>query len=403
MNQTLQPTYQPIDYTPEHVYALDQQPPGARRIESFRLEREYLNGLPIPVTVIDRTNLKLTFPPEHLLGVSHFIIRVRLLIRKDIPIDIHGLKAQNDPGLSCFAELVEKGQSFNRFHHVLYGLDYHISQQDLEKNGGSVYLRNLDTVLSVLDRIYAPHHPLSHAGLHTQQLIEHPQVNETSSFGYGIKIVDKHQRFGPRWINLNNRVFKIPVSTDPHCDDGVYLTSSGLVDGDHRYPQPTTQRFRFEQADEALRLYKSAESAHTHGDVFAEKEQRLKEAVMAQKEQEQRLKEREQVIKEAMLERQREAEERKHELEKQRHRLEQERLDEEARRKREEARYQERVSRLKEELADLEHRRKREYIKDRERFERAEHRRKESSEWTKLLPIIATGILSLAAVLFKMK
>jgi hypothetical protein len=383
MAEILQPYNQAIDYTPEQVYARDSQHPSPWQTSAFKLEQEFINGFSYPVTIVRRDNFKLTLPPEPHQKTTQFIIQVRLSIRNDVPLDTHALREQGDPGSLCLADAIEKGQVFLRANHRLYAIEYNIGRETLEQQGGCVYVRNLDIVASIRDRLYTPNHPLSQQGIHTQRLIEHPMANHTDTFGYGLKIVDKQRQYGERWVNINNAVYRVPVSVDPRMEDGVYLTTSGQQSGISAFSKPVTERFRFDQADAALRLYRSAELAQTHGDLLAEKEHTLKEQLLEHKRQEQ-------LAKQQLLERQREVDERKHRYEQQRHREEVERKQTEAR-----------IAQLKDELAELDLKRNEALLNQRARYEQISYQRKETNEWIKFLPLIVTGVFSLVAAFLK--
>lgn len=392
MTEILQPTTQAIDYVPVEAYALEDRLQSPWHRSAYKLEKEYINGLSYPVTVVSRDNFKLTLPPEHFFGVVDFVIHLRLMIRNDIPLDPSALRIQGDAGSICLADMIEKGEVYQQRTHRLFAIEYRLKRDELEKQGGCVYLRNLDMVVSIRDRLYTPDHPLSAQGVHTQRLIETPDANQTDAFGYGLKIVDKHHRYGPRWVNINNAIYRIPVSMDQFMEDGVYLTTSGQSEGSVLYSKPITKRLRFDQADAALRLYQSAELAQTHGDLLTEKENEVKQLTMAHKEREQR-------AKETMLEKQREADERKHRLEREKHEFEQIRFREEIERKETEGR----INRLKDELAELDLKRNEALLQQKAQYDSVTFQRKETSEWVKFLPIVATGIFSIMAAFFKLR
>lgn len=354
----------------------------------FNIEQEYFNGLSKPVTVVDRNGMQVTIPPGFNPAHRDFVIRLKVTFGRDVKVNIDRLLSGTSVSAKALAETIQEGSVQFRHGERRHSMDYHITLEDIESRGGSIYLSNLDRVVSTLHGHLIPLHPHSEAAIRNRLVEEDPTVNEVDSFGYSLRIVDSQGLYGDRYVNINNQVYKVPISRSAAMPDGVYLTSSGPVTGDYNLVKPISKRYGFEEADVELRLYRTAEEARTLGDVLSEKEKELKQLAVEIKEREQRLKE--------------EKLSREHEFELLKQRLDQERAEEDAQRKREETRLQQRQLRLKEEISELEHRRNMENLRQKDYYENRSLERKDSSEVVKFLPSLVMGAVALFAVFSKL-
>lgn len=350
----------------------------------FEVHHQYINGLSEPITVVDRSGVRVTIPPSTPRFGRDFIVRVSITYTKEVNVNIDRVSHGRSPASQVLMEVLSGGIVNHRGNTLTHRLDYHVEASDIERNGGNIYLTNLDVVLSNWNPArpdLIPDHPCSNAGVRNAMIENDPAINNVGAFGYGIRIVDPVGRYGDRYININNRVYRVPVIRDSSIQDGVYVTSSGTTEYSGGYARPESKRYDFEEADEALGLYGSVEAAKTLGDVNAQRERELEEFKLNVKRENEQLK----------AEKQR----RDAEYEEFRRNLEKDRQDEEARVQREERRLKERETRLKEEMAELEHRRTLRTIERKDTYEERSHNRKDTSEMVKFLPAVFTGLLAL--------
>ena len=354
---------------------------------NFTVDCQYINGFSRPVTLIDRNGMKVEIPPNHNHLIGDFIVRLTVTLGREVNVNIEQLLNSACSATRTLGDVIQKGAPTFRNGERRHQMDFRVKLQDMESRGGSLYLTNLDIVVSLLQSHMVPHHPRSEAGIRNNLVEQEDSVNDVESFGYSLRIVDSGGFFGERFVNINRQVYRVPVVRGSRLQDGVYLTSSGPVEGDYALRQPVSKRYNFEEADEALGLYRTVEEARTLGDEYAAKEKELKEMTLFVKKEEQRLKEERQ-------RREAEFEERKRELER-------ERFEEDNRRKEADYHFQQRQARLKEEIAELEHKRNIEMIRRKDGYEERALQRKESSEVVKYLPAIFTGLLALFVAIKK--
>lgn len=351
---------------------------------SYEITRRFINGTQRPITVIERNNLQVTFPPQMLGTFQGFIIRVVISLTREVNVNTSRLSNGTSAADKVIAEVFRNGYTRRVGGRTQFQYDYHVSPEDIESNGGSLYLTDLDVVVSNLnpDRPdLFPNHPYSEASIHSTMLEEDSGVNTVGSFGYSLRIIDSNHIFGERYININKQVFRIPVIDDSTLKDGVYLTSSGPATGRRGYVPPTTKRYTFEEADESLGLYQTMEEARTLGDVFSEKEREFQEYKLQNKRDEEELRKQKT---------QREAE-----FDRQKHELERQKAQDQAEVDRGKRQLEERERALKEEMSRWEHERQMESIRRKDWAEERSTQRKDSSEMVKYLPAIFTGVLAL--------
>lgn len=353
----------------------------------YNVNFEYISGLSKPLTVIDRNGMRIELPPTIQASDTGLTVRVRISMGREVKVNVDALLNSSSPATNMLGQVIVEGYAKERFGQYHYELDYLIGLDAIEKNGGSLYLQNLDIVVSVMQDHLIPHHPNSEVGVRNRLVEEDETINNPASFGYSLRIVDSMGIFGDRYVNVHGQVYKVPCVRQSSLPDGVYLTSSGPVETESTFNKPVSKRFSFQEADAHLKLYDSIQAAKTHGDEIGQREKELRELTVNLKEKEQRLKD--------------ERIEREHEFDKLKVQMDREKAEEEANRKQEESRVQQRVAKLKEEIAELEHKRSVEMLQRKDVYETRSMERKDSQEIVKFLPTLISGALAAFMVFSK--
>lgn len=357
--------------------------------QSFCISYDYINGTAIPITVIDRRGLVVEIPPVYDPRQPHFIIRLTIARARNVKINLDNLLNSTVGSVKILGQVIRDGEVEYRHGVIKNSLEYHLTTNEIERLGGNLYLNEMDIVVSSMHEHLRAPHPYSEKAIRNDLISGDPNINEIESFGFSLRIVDSLKIFGNRFININNKIYKVPVNTTANMPDGVYLSSSGTVDSDHSLIKPIAKRYDFEEADEALGLYKTIEEAKTLGDIFAQREQEIKETAF-------HIKEMEMNMKKAKLERD-------DYFDNKRMLLEEQRQEDDLHRKREEAIMARKLLRAKEELAEMEHRRNVIMLETKDRYEHRSMERKDSGEIIKFLPVVVTGILALFVAFSKFK
>src|SRR5690606_34698495 len=90
-------------------------------------------------------------------------------------------------------------------------------------------------------------HPYSNWESRVKLIEEDQHVNAKDAFGYNIRIVDNSGAYGDRYVNINNQVYRVPVSRNASLKDGVYLTTSRPVGGDYAFCKPVSNHYSFNE------------------------------------------------------------------------------------------------------------------------------------------------------------
>lgn len=371
----------PIPFEVANVQEGSGQQDTGRGTGYVNVEYTYQNGFSKAVTVVDRSGMRIEIPPSTDPRVSDFVIKVRITVGREVNLNIDNLLNSSSPASKAMARVIQQGGVSYRHGQTSYELDFFVALSDVEDNGGGIYLEDLDRVVSTLNGPHIPLHPHSEVAVRNRLVEEDDTINRVASFGLSLRIVDSRGAFGDRYVNIHGQVYKVPSVRESTLPDGVYLTSSGPVEGEVRYTKPVSKRYSFEEADQELKLYRTVEAARTYGDEIAQRERELKEWGVSLKEKEQKLRD--------------EKIQRDYEFEKLKQQLDREQAEEESIRKQQEARAQQRMAQLKEEIAELEHKRNVEMLQRKDVYETRSMERKESQEMVKFLPAVVTGALAL--------
>jgi hypothetical protein len=264
---------------------------------------------------------------------------------------------------------LENCEKRGRFNRKCFTLKYSVTAEQVEKNSGIIYIADLDLVLSTSDDERRAIHPYS-PGSSRYKLIEaEVNVNARDRFGYSIYLISNDGAVGDKYINLGGKAYRVPSIKNKSLRDGVYVCSSGSIEALSNDPVPIEEHYAFDSAVDTLRLYDTPESALKLGDQLAAREQELKEINMHLKE----------VEHDHKLERLNY----EHDLAVKKQELDESKME------------------LDRQYAQEEHDRRIRAMRDKEYHESRSNARKDSSEIIKIIPIVLTGVIAIAAAIAK--
>jgi len=344
--------------------------PQDRRIGHSPIEfrTTYYNYLPTAATVVWRSGLKCTLAPEPSFETNHLVIRNEITIQHAVKLDIQRvLSAVADDAsqeMRALRDAFKISIRHNHFSSVTLILDYHLSLEQLRDYGGSVYYHELDIVVSLMSSDKSPPHPYSAAG---RDLCLVESAPSKIGFNYGIEIIDNAGKYGDRYLNIGNKVYRAPAEKDSTKRDGVYIVANEPVIGEVDMSEREVQYYPFEMAEEQVGLYRTPEEALNLGDLS-------------------------QARKEELVQLEHELQIGKAELNKERQEHEAAMLDKQ-RALREAEVERDRQARVIEEMrADHEHRLKLERERVKDYYDDKSYERKDKSETLKFIPAIVVGI-----------
>lgn len=375
---------------PSHFGVSTRTPEGSLNQRTMHSPVEFrvafANNLGVPITVAARNGLKFVVAPEPSTFHKTFVIRVYITIKpaayESVMQSLSAALAGKSKELETLSEAVTCSFNGNSWNGGQVVLDYEITYEQLSKLGGSVYYHDVDYVVSLEPVTSAVNHPHSEKGRHHQATCESSLASKEFSehsqgevgFGYAIIMIDNHGVHGPRYINISNQVYKITPKRDLSKRDGIFIVSNHSMSSKGGNGSFESRWYDFENAEEALGLYRTLDEAMYGGDKTLAAKDNL---VKAQAEVERLKAERQRLDEANAIDKARyEAEMRERDV-----KLEQER--EAIARERAEREHQEAVRR--QELKD--HYEERSYV------------RKDTSEGLKFLPTLMVGLATLFGVL----
>lgn len=247
-----------------------------RRVDYSPIEFKfsYINNLPVPITVKQKSGLTFVLPALPVLTSNRFIVRMEIVIlesvRPSVARFISTVNQESSPELQAMREAYE-AQLNNYGRGAKLVLDYPISLEQLKQYGGTVYHSDLDILISLLDQDEVAPHPYSEEGQRAQMVIGIPGVTDSDDFCYTIHMVDNTGKRATRFLNVGNNVYKVTAKKDITKRNGIYVVSNRFVDGDQSTKDFITKYYGYDVDEESLGLYRSYDEALHFGDLASGK------------------------------------------------------------------------------------------------------------------------------------
>lgn len=240
----------------------------------YRKEITYVNKTDYDITVVERSGVSIKIKAQSKCKDGSFIVRTKISISAfHIDEFIRGLgefRKSENPELIAIADFVIAHRAGVTGCVNVY-LEYEVDQKELlTSDKGTVYLIPCDVLVSLGADSVTLHHPFSSVALRNKDLVVSTGDNAYASEHFSfvkIEIIDNTERMGPRYISLLNKVEKIIPTKDFTRKDGVYLYRR------EKKLQPRLMWYicksilTFEEAKEKLGLMETYEEAESAGDV----------------------------------------------------------------------------------------------------------------------------------------
>lgn len=251
----------------------------------------YLNNLPMDVVIGYRSGLKFKLPAQRNMFSNLLIIRVEVIIRDRNKTEIQSVLSALDNEITPELKAFRDAYSLQIQHNNAYGtitliVDYTVDIIKLKRLGGTVYFQELDIVVSINDIMSCQPHPESKEG-RDLQLLNAEDVS--GDFIYKITLVDNLNKYGPRYISICNKIYRINTCQDSGKRDGIYITTNKAVGVDTIENDDDKAVNYFPIDSEELEIFKSYEEALTLGDSLTNRKQKLVEMELLTLEQKREL------------------------------------------------------------------------------------------------------------------
>jgi hypothetical protein len=350
----------------------------------------YINSTNQAITVVQRSGLRVSIPPKPSMRSSGFIVRTEWSISPEVKENVRAVLNGVDDGSSAELKLLKQALLKSDTDHGFYApakliLDHPISVEQLKQNGRSVYHHEADVVLSLLSVDTAPLHPYSEAGRNAKMMVDAPVKVGGASFGYCVEIVDNTGRFGDRFVNVADQVYRVRPIRDITRRDGIYIGSSETDTGIFVPGEYKVRCIPLDSPDhEANGIFSSHEGAKHLGDLSGARKRELADIEHAT----------------AQLRRENDQLKQAHAIEI--GRLEHDLKVAEALQKEAEFQRNRRQAELEEERKRIEHILTLDRIRTKDRYDEKSMDRKDRSEALKMLPTIIVGIGAAIPIIMKL-
>lgn len=148
---------------------------------------------------------------------------------------------------------------------------YFISLDELNSKGGTVYLEEIDKLVSLAEDDKIPDHPFTYTSV-DEHITEALREYGEATAGLILYVVDNSEEFGKRYINLNGNIMIVPPRIDPGRRNGVYLKLNGHI-GDKRRG---VEFYEFNTLDDKcpIKFFATIAEAENYGSEIEEKKRR---------------------------------------------------------------------------------------------------------------------------------
>lgn len=358
-------------------------------IQAYR-RVSYINSTNQAITVVQRSGLRVSIPPKPTMRSRDFIIRTEWSVSPEVKENVRAVLNGVDDSSSAELKLLKQALLDSDQKHGFFApakliLDHPISVEQIKQNGRSVYHHETDCVLSLLSVDAAPLHPYSEAGRNAKMMVETPVKVGGASFGYCVEIVDNTGRFGDRFVNVADQIYRVRPIRDITRRDGIYIGTSEPDTGIFVAGEYKVRCIPLDSPDHEVNgIFRTHEDAKHLGDLSGARKRELVD------------------IEHATAHLRREADQLK-----QKHALEIGELEHklkiaEAGQKEAEFQRNRRESELEEERKRAEHILALERLRVKDRYDEKSMNRKDRSEALKMLPTIIVGIGAAIPIIMKL-
>lgn len=234
----------------------------------------FYNGLAVPVTISLRSGVKYIIPPIPGVRSSRFIVVADFCHSRNVNFDTTDLLDANGELSTPEHKAIDSAIQASTLGPFLMGqkppnsaVKYALSKRDLDKNGGQLYLSNVDVLVSIYSLDRTSSHPATLKAQCNDFLNDDPLLSNLKGFSFTVQIVDRRNVFGERFVNVCGKIFRIPVSQDPDKTEGVFIRHNGeSAGGDVTFDIPDAIYYSFDEANKIPWLYETHREAMVLGD-----------------------------------------------------------------------------------------------------------------------------------------
>ena len=270
-----------IQFDQSRMHPNDEQKPAYTRTVSL------YNFLPADeggnVGIVGREGVKFNLPPRtSMKGLACLVVRLDIIADKAVTDSIiDSMSNARDVENSLVMQVARKDWATRTAQETFYHsnrrtrIEYYVTLDLLRQYGGTIYLKDVDLVVSLNGKDSIISHPYCRSGdMHwgadsiltpVEEDADCGQLRNNNNFIAAVKIIDNAGAIGPRWIRINDEVHVIRPMIDPEHQDGFYVTRSSPVISEIATSQMLSHLYSADDQVEGIRLYRSYLEAKNDG------------------------------------------------------------------------------------------------------------------------------------------
>jgi hypothetical protein len=243
-----------------------------REYVSFENRTVLINNLAKKIGVGTRDGVKFDLPPSNNLCKPALIVRTTIsvseMVYQSIVEQLIKSGVDNDEQLRLISNQwrlddPSSYKNFNGLHKV--HLEYHVCAQSLKKYGGTLYVREIDMVVSIHGASRIGYHPYSREGLLRKHLAESEGEEKCktpkSKFNIELECIDNLGQIGTKYIQIGDKTHVLPTNLDPERPDGIYAVFTKPVESALEKPVTVCDYFEDLEKFDLFKLYDSYDVA----------------------------------------------------------------------------------------------------------------------------------------------
>lgn len=201
-------------------------------LRHYSVRKSYINHTTMAVTIQERIGLSISLPASPQPDVNNvFIVRLELdfhaSIRRQVELTLSYLDDSVSAELKLLKDCFNKRAKENLNGGIVVFLDYPVNLEQIRACGGSVYLKEMDVVLSIMPPNQTPDHPANVKNY--DKALKENMSNSESCFMLNVDVIDNDGTLGVHYMRVGEQVYRLATRKNKALANGVYHSSNANV------------------------------------------------------------------------------------------------------------------------------------------------------------------------------
>lgn len=211
----------------------------------YTVKKSFINRTTLPVVIQERIGLSISLPAMPLPEYNNvFIVRLELdfhsAIRNQVELTLNYLDDTASNELKVLKNSFNIKTKERPNGNVTVFLDYPITLQQIKSYGGSVYLKEMDVVVSIMPPGEIPDHPANIKNYDKAMLERLTSLD--SCLCVSVDVVDNDGTLGTKYMRVGTQVYKITPKVNKSLPNGIYVNTNSEVNSGVDPGSPKTHK-----------------------------------------------------------------------------------------------------------------------------------------------------------------